>query len=249
MKLYAYCVCAGLETIAKPIAGVSGASVRLLKAEDLSLMVSDCESLPVSKDQAHLIREHAQAHAAVVRSVLEQTTPLPFRFGTLAAEPQLRSFIETHRLALTKKLEHVRGCVEMDLKIIWQRSDSSAGAVDAGAEENDKTGPGTTFLREKQQALAGPKQAAEQRTQLTKLLRRELGGILRDEAVSLRQSEAGLLSEVFHLVESSGIQQYKEKVTELLEKQPEIHFMISGPWPPYGFANMELEFDALFGVS
>jgi hypothetical protein len=52
-----------------------------------------------------------------------------------------------------------------------------------------------------------------------------------------------------HLVESSKIQQYREKMAEVLKKWPELHFMVSGPWPPYSFANIELEFKTQFGVS
>ena len=49
-------------------------------------------------------RENALAHAAVVRSVLDRTTPLPFRFGTIVTEQQLQSYLSTHRPALENKL-------------------------------------------------------------------------------------------------------------------------------------------------
>ena len=52
-----------------------------------------------------------------------------------------------------------------------------------------------------------------------------------------------------HLVERSKIGLYREKVAKLREERPELHFLMSGPWPPYTFANIELEFKSQFGVS
>jgi len=232
MKLYAYCLCADLDTFESSVSGVSGTAVRALKIDDVSVLVSDCEAVPPTK-------ENALAHAKVVRSVLGQTTPLPLRFGTVTTEQQLRTFVTTHKLTLAKKLADVRGCVEMDVKIIWQRSGSDASQPD------ETNGPGTAFLKEKQRELGGDKRLAE----LSSLLREELGSLIKDESTDLRPSDSTVLAAVFHLVENSKIQQYREKLAAVLEKRPELHFMVSGPWPPYSFANIELEFTSQFGVS
>ena len=232
MKLYAYCLCADLDTFESSVSGVSGAAVRALKIDDISVLVSDCETFAPTK-------ENALIHAAVVRSVLGQTTPLPLRFGTVTTEQQLRSFVTTHKLALAKKLAHVRGCVEMDVKVIWQRPGNNASQPDKAA------GPGTAFLKEKQRELGGDERLAE----LSSLLREELGGLIKDESTGLRPSDTSVLAAVFHLVESSNIQQYREKMAAVLQKRPDLHFMVSGPWPPYSFANIELEFTSQFGVS
>lgn len=236
MKLYVYCLCADLDTFDKPISGVSGAAVRVLKIDDVSVLVSDCETVPATQ-------ENALAHAAVVRSVLDRTTPLPFRFGTLTTDQKLRRFIATHKLALTNKLAHVRGCLEMNLKVILQRSGSNA------SESDQTAGPGTAFLKEKQRELVGDEKAAAQRTELSSLLQTELGALIKDQSMGLRPSETVVLAAVSHLVESSKIQQYREKMAEVLRQRPELHFMVSGPWPPYSFANIELEFTSQFGVS
>src|ERR1044071_270763 len=118
MKLYAYCLCADLDIFDNSVSGVSKAPVRVLKVDDISVLVSDCEAVPVTQ-------ENMLAHAAVVRAVFTRTTPVPFRFGTLATEQQLRSFITTNKRALANKLAHLRGCVEMDLKTTWQSSNPS----------------------------------------------------------------------------------------------------------------------------
>jgi hypothetical protein len=236
MKLYAYCLCADLDAVDKSVAGIFGTAVRVLKIEDVAVLVSECDAVSVN-------RENALAHAAVVRSVLNQTTPMPFRFGTLATEQQLRSFITTNKPAIAIKLAHLRGCVEMDLKTTWQRSESTPPKPDPAE------GPGTAFLKEKRRELFGDEQAAAQHKELSGLLRAELGSLIRDEKISLQPSDRAVIAKVFHLVESSEINEYRAKVRELLQKRPEMQLEVSGPWPPYSFANIELEFRSQIGVS
>ena len=231
MKLYAYCLCADLDTVDNSVSGVSGAAVRVLKIEDISVVVSDCEAVAVTQ-------ENMLAHAAVVRSVFTRTTPMPFRFGTLATEQQLRSFITTNKRALANKLAHLRGCVEMDLKTTWQSSDFSP------TKTNPAAGPGTAFLMEKRRELVGDEQA----TELSDLLRRELGSLIKDQKIGPAPEKTAPVK-VFHLVESSQIDEYRARLQEMREKRPELPLEVSGPWPPYSFANIELEFGSQFGVS
>jgi hypothetical protein len=228
MKLYVYCLCADLDTFDNSVFGVTGAVVRVLKIEDISVLVSDCEAVAATQ-------ENMLAHAAVVRSVCTRTTPVPFRFGTLATEPQLRSFITSNEVAIANKLAHLSGCVEMDLKIVWQSSNAAAARPDQPA------GPGTAFLREKRRELLGDDQTLAQRAELSSLLSEEPGNLVKEEKISLGSSENAWLARVFHLVEASKIKEYRQKMQALREQRPELQLEVSGPWPPYSFANIELE--------
>jgi hypothetical protein len=75
-----------------------------------------------------------------------------------------------------------------------------------------------------------------------------VSGLTRDEHLTVRSSERLVLSAA-HLVERVQLQHYREKVAEARENRPDLHFLTSGPWPPYSFANIELEFETQFGVS
>ncbi len=237
MKLYAYCLCADLDSFDDSVSGVSGAAVRVLQIGDVSVPVSDCETVPAT-------RENMLAHAAVVRSVFTRTTTVPFRFGTMATEQQLRSFVTNNKVAIANKFEHLRGCVEMNLKANWQSSESAEPR-----QPDPATGPGTAFLMEKRRELLGDEQAAAPRGKLSVLLRTELGSLIKDEKISLQQPEKAEPARVFHLVEALKIKEYREKVQELREKRPELELELSGPWPAYSFANIDLELPLHFGVS
>ena len=240
MKLYAYCLTKGLDTLDHAPLGISDAKVSLFKHEELGVLVSNSEI-----DVVRVTRDNALAHAAVVRSVLDRTTPLPFRFGTVVDEQQLKSYLTARKSALQTQLEHVRGCVEMNVKIIQQvQNDEPLLREHRLAPE----GPGTAFLAEKRREIIGDERKAEHAAELSTLVREALEGLIKDEQVTLRPSER-LAFAAAHLVERSTVQTYREKMSEALKRRPELHFLVSGPWPPYSFANIELEFLTQFGVT
>ena len=150
MKLYAYCLAADIEVLDNPAPGISGAPVRLLKTEGFSVLISDLEA-----DVVQVTRENALAHAAVVRSILDRTTPLPFRFGTLVTEQQLVNYVSARKPALETKLAEVRGCVEMSVKIIRPPS-----APEPEPTEDIHQGAGTSFLAQKRREILGGEQSA-----------------------------------------------------------------------------------------
>lgn len=230
MKLYAYCLTEGIDSLPESLNGINGAAVRLLNLNDFSLLVSEFvgDTVPVSRD-------NALAHAAVVRSVLDQTTPLPFRFGTLVTQQQLENYVTTGRDALRAKLELVRGCVEMSVKIIWDRPWTEEPAV----TEPDK--PGTAFLVEKRRELLGSETRAEEAKKIARWLTERLGEAVREKEFRTNSTDKLLLTAA-HLVERSRVDEYRSRLKNARLERPELHFLASGPWPPYSFANINLEF-------
>jgi Gas vesicle synthesis protein GvpL/GvpF len=239
MKLYVYCLVEDITTLDQPPHGISNAPVRTLPIDNLTVLVSDIDT-----DTVPITRDNALAHATVVRSVLRHTTPLPFRFGTLVTEQQLRSYISARKPALETNLELVRGCVEMSVKIIWKVSTNDEGEQPS----EEKQGVGARFLQERRQKMLGDEQRAAHAAEISAWLHESVTSLTRDERVTLRPSERLVLAAA-HLVERTKIKQYREKIVEARAKRPELHFLLSGPWPPYSFANIELEFKTQFGVS
>ncbi|HEU0252662.1 MAG TPA: GvpL/GvpF family gas vesicle protein [Pyrinomonadaceae bacterium] len=239
MKLYVYCVAEGVESIAETVRGVSNAPVRLLNIEGLAVLVSNLEA-----DTVPVNRENVLAHAAVVRSVMDSTTPLPFRFGTFVSEAQLRSYLETRKPALETKLAHVRDCVEMSVKIIWELTTEVPGEQQPLAAQVT----GTAFLAEKRREILGDERRSAAAKEISTWLHQSLSGLTRDEQVTVRPNEK-LVVAASHLVERPRVKQYQDKVAEVHESRPDLHFLLSGPWPPYSFVNIELEFKTQFGVS
>lgn len=238
MKLYVYCVAEDIDVLDDPVTGISGAPVHLLKTENFSVLVSDLDA-----DVVQVTRENALAHAAVVRSILSRTTPLPFRFGTLVTQQQLTNYLIARKPALETKLAEVRGCVEMSVKIIWDVSGTEPEPSDDSTQ-----GSGARFLKQKRREILGGERSAAEAETISTWLHGKVSGLTRDEQVTLRPSQRLVLAAA-HLVERGKIPQYRGKVAEARQDRPELHFLVSGPWPPYSFANIELEFKLQFGVS
>ena len=238
MKFYVYCLAENINNLATPVTGISRAKVELLKVDDFSLLVSEFDgdsALPVTRD-------NALAHAAVVSSVLSETTPLPFRFGTVSSEEKLRSYVTARREALKAKLAQVRGCVEMSVKIIWNVEEKDVKV------ESPEEGPGARFLKEKRLAILGGERRAEQAKQVASWLNEQVHALVRDEEVSLCPTEK-LIVAAAHLVPREGSAEYRARLGNARQMRPDLHFLVSGPWPPYSFCNIELEFKTRFGVS
>jgi hypothetical protein len=238
MKLHVYCVVEHTATFANPPHGIAGGAVRRVNTADVSFLVSDFpeRAVPVT-------RENALAHAAVIQSVLRETTPLPFRFGTLVTEQELENYVTAKRQALRSKLEQVRGCVEMNVKIISE-GEWIEEPLPAGTQEK----PGTAFLSEKRREILGGEARAEEAKRVTEWLQRQVATVAKATQITTSQTKALLLTAA-HLVERSRIDEFREKVTEARQQRPDLHFLTSGPWAPYSFTNMDLEFKTHFGVS
>jgi len=239
MKLYAYGLTEGIDSLPEPLNGINDAAVYIFKVGDFSLLVS-----AFSGDTVPVNRDNALAHAAVVRSVLDRTTPLPFRFGTVVTDRQLESYVRARREGLQAKLELVRGCVEMSVKIIWDR-----GRTEPAPANNHSEGtPGTAFLKEKRRELLGSEARAEEAKKIARWLEERLGDVVRDKTFKTN-STAKLLVSGAYLVDRGMMDRYRVALKNARLERPELHFLASGPWPPYSFANIDLEFKSQFGVS
>ena len=228
MKVYAYCLTEDIDALPETLQGVGGAEVRLFKTEGFSLLVSE-----FSGDAVPVNRENALAHAAVVRSVLDRSTPLPFRFGTLGTEEQLRSFVAARRAALVAKFALVRGCVEMNVKIISDREFVSE-AEDQLAEK-----PGTSFLLQKRREIVGSEARAAEAKSVAEWLEGVVGESVKETRIN-PDVKGKLLLAAAHLVERNLASAYRERLKGARGERPKLKFLISGPWPPYSFANIDL---------
>jgi hypothetical protein len=241
MKLYLYCLAekpaVKFAALAAPVVGISGANIEVIEVEGFSLLVSRFEG-----ESALVTRENVLAHDRVVRSVLNETTPLPFRFGSVVTEQQLASYLGTHRQNLEMKLAQVHGCLEMSVKIIWETDET-----ESGSNRND-SGPGAAFLHQKQREILGGERRAEQARQISSWLREEVEPLVRQEEVSLCPTEK-LIVAAAHLISRDRVTEYRDRLAEARKTRPELHFLVSGPWPPYTFSNIKLEFKTRFGVS
>jgi hypothetical protein len=241
MLYYLYCVARELPEFENSLLGVLDRHIELISFDEFVVVVSrvDDETLPVT-------RENVLRHEAVVRQTLVVTTPLPFRFGSTATTEGLHGFVDARRAGLIERLNALQGCVEMSVKVIWNKvSAESAVKPDPKLET---LGAGAAFLMSKREELLGDEKLGQQARELKEWIGRKLSSIVRSELVNVQPKEK-LVFAGSYLVERAGIAGFREKLAKAMSERPELHFLTSGPWPPYSFANIDLEFKTHFGVS
>ncbi|MDT5122289.1 MAG: hypothetical protein QOC96_1771 [Acidobacteriota bacterium] len=241
MSLYAYCLSDEVTALAlETIRGVAGATPILIEHEGLAAVVSDYEN-----DAVSVTRENVLAHERVVQQVLAQTTPLPFRFGTLASEARLRNYLATQKSALCTQLARVRGCVEMSVKVIrgTEAFESESTAQDSTTREEHQVaadlsgGAGTIYLHKKRREMMGDELLKERAEEIAGWLAERLASTVRESVVSVRPKEM-LIVAAAYLVEVARLEEYRERLRRARDERREIHFLTSGPWPPYSFSDL-----------
>lgn len=176
-------------------------------------------------------RESAVDHDRVVRRVLETTTPLPFRFGTLLAPKRLEEYVNFHRERLLESLAKVGGCVEMSFKAIRRGDDLEVASINEGST----VGPGTLFLNSKRATVSLRETSQAQAERFAHQLSTQLKGLLEDSVVKAGSSEGFFLT-AGHLIKRQNVSEYKRRVTEMYK--PDIEVLVSGPWAPYSFSEL-----------
>jgi Gas vesicle synthesis protein GvpL/GvpF len=242
MKLYAYCVVTN-GAIESDMAGLYERKVHSITSGNVTALVSefDGDIVPVAK-------KNVLVHQDVVRKVLETKTPLPFRFGTLVTEAQLKSYLESRQEALLRKLEAVQGCVEMSVKVIWQKSVTRESTDFSKDQTESIEGMGAAFLRKRREEIVGSQRLIEEANEIASWLRGLVEPVVRDAHFTVRPSDRLVLA-ADYLVEWPQLEPYRLTLQRARDERAHLHFLTSGPWPPYSFANIDLEFKTQFGVS
>jgi gas vesicle protein GvpL/GvpF len=242
MKFYLYCVSDANPTLKDELSGIDNQIVVVINNRRLFVVASkfESESVPVT-------RENVLQHESIVRNAFSVTTVLPFRFGTLVTESGLETYLEARESSLLERLEQVRDCVEMSVKIIWQNSSEGEDSTSV-VPDLDDVGAGTAFLMFKREELLGNDRIEQEARELEAWLGHGLRDIVRQEQITIEPKQRLVLS-ASYLVERARLTDYRRELGRLQAERTNLHFLSSGPWPPYTFANIDLEFGTHFGVS
>jgi hypothetical protein len=95
--------------------GVNGRPVYLVPQGPIAAVVSDIAERRIRPERRNLV-----AHHAVVKRLMEAVTVLPVAFGTIAGgQKAVLKILKDNSGAFAAQLDHVRGRVEMGLRVSW----------------------------------------------------------------------------------------------------------------------------------
>lgn len=175
-------------------------------------------------------------HTNVVETAMLAGPVVPSSFATLAAdEAALDALIEAHAGVLTAALDRLDGCVEVSLRVVRVMATPvlAPGGDGSGGVPVDRLDPAVVVA----QRAARAQTEAEARRDA--LLYDVIRGAIEGSCEDLQVHPSPGPNVVLHaacLVERALLDVLRRQVRELAGRYRELHFVCTGPWPPYHFA-------------
>lgn len=178
-------------------------------------------------------------HQRVVETVMAEAPVLPARFATIFEnDDALADLLEERRAVLAEELERLRGCVELSVRAVRLLTPAASAAATSGdgagsLHAADRLDPAVAIAR---RAAAQQRAAALRHAeQVAGRLDGALGPYCLDQRVQLGDGAATVV-QASYLVDRKRLPALQVALTRLAEEFRHLHFLNSGPWPPYHFA-------------
>ena len=94
MNFYLYCLSEKLSEFDCSTPGILDQLVEIISFDEIDIVASQ-----LGKPTIPATRENVLRHESVVRKVLVEKTPLPFRFGTIVGKEGIEGFVKGRRSA------------------------------------------------------------------------------------------------------------------------------------------------------
>jgi hypothetical protein len=245
--IYVYAITAQPEVRWPALRGLEGAPVFGLRYGDLAAAVSRVSREPIPATEDNVWR-----HETVVESMMTSRTVLPVRFGTvLNGGHAVQDVMTEHYDDFASDLNRLHGRVELGLRVLDQAEREGASPSPCrrgGAEEAEQPaaeaerpayGTGRAYLlargeeerRERSAHEQGEALAAEVHAPLDRLAALSRHRVL---------ATPHMLLTAAYLLDRAAVAAFRQEVETLGQDYPHLHFLCTGPWPPYSFVTTDV---------
>ena len=164
----------------------------------------------------------------IVRMLAERTTAiLPARFGTTVADVhEIQQLLHARQRPLARALGHVRGRAQMTVRLMLEPAIDSPEPRAVDASRVNAMGRGAAYLRQRAADAARSREIPAFQT-----VRASVQRFIRDEQVEKRKD----IATVYHLIPRASAASYR-RTLETAARESGLRIIVSGPWPPYAFA-------------
>jgi hypothetical protein len=217
--LYVYAITDTRSEPGRP--GLHGAPVRAFGAEPPFAMASEHRD-----SLGHPDEEDLWAHERIIEDLMDRSTVLPMRFGSMVPdEASLLKILGERRGEFERLIGRIRGRVELSVRaqVIADHPvpAQSAALADAG-------GPGTAYLLER-------REIQERADDAVARIHEPLARLARESA----RKTGGLRPGAFkgaYLVDRDRVEEFRARVGQLTDEIEGARIVCTGPWPPYSFS-------------
>ena len=181
----------------------------------LAAIVSDHDGRALEPTAAALT-----AYERTVRRLMDLGAILPAHFGSvLADENAVRALLRRRVKDLLARLGRVRGAVEIGLRVSWR--DDPATALDL------RPPSGTSYLRGRLELRQSARRVASELAPLTSLARGSRRALVPRPDLPVLDA---------YLVDRGRVREFVAMVEQLDDWMEDVELVLTGPWPPYSFA-------------
>jgi hypothetical protein len=203
--------------VAENVTVVLEPELHLIKAAGLAAIVKVCTT-EISRESAVVL-----AYGEKISQIHQQATLIPIRYGSvLANEANVIQHLQNHVSHYHARLLALADCEEMGIRLLLPITEDHLA----------KTSSGQAYLLARKRAYAVPESTEQQAT----LLNKELAGLYRQHCAELSLFNGQRTYLLSYLVSRSDLPAFRDCLHTLAEGIKQSRF-ISGPWPPYSFAN------------
>lgn len=190
--------------------------------------------------------ENAMQYAKVIEELHQHYDLLPARYGTVMETiDAVVCMLEKHRKELEENLQRVKNKEEFSLKVFWDYKKGSE-AIRMKPEHNRtdvRISPAgekesAAYLFEKIKAYRFENALLEYAEQLCEEIRRATEAFNPDIKFKKLPSQSLLVDAVF--LQKKGLKaDFIQSVNRINERHENFRFLLTGPWPPYSFADIK----------
>ena len=195
--------------------------------------------------------ENVLRHERIVEQLMHRFTLLPVRFGTvLADDREVEALLAARYAAFQRNLQRVANRVELGILVLW-RDEEIRREIEVASPLDERNraevalaGPGRNYLLKRMQEQVVIEEMRRRAIDLSETIHRTLLAYA-SEGMCDSFVSPSLVMRAHYLVERARGEQFRQVVAGL-ESEPRdskgtgIHFLCSGPWPPYNFIDQEL---------
>lgn len=236
--IYAYCIIDSSEQLNGSISGLEGASVYNIPYNDIGIVSSDLSGKVVTDENT------VMTHEKVIETLMEKYTVLPMRFHTVFRKEE-NVILMMQRLydEFQINLQRLCGKVEIGLKVLWNGKEVKARIIegmngDGSIRQTNGASPGRNLLEEKLIEYRVDNAFNQEADRSIEGINNMLNGYIADRSYKRLQTE-NLLLDAAYLVEKERIAHFREIFGKIQAKYCDFRYLLSGPWPPFSFVNIE----------
>jgi Gas vesicle synthesis protein GvpL/GvpF len=216
--IYLYAICPAGAAAPPRRRGLGGARLATVPCGELTVLCSRHRTLRPEPTPRQVM-----AHERVVEAAMERGPALPLRFGTqLAATDALPAALEPRSDELLRALERVSGRVELAVRAFPEHDEPAPAPAGRGASR------GRDYLLAR---VARHRQAER----VTDALHPPLEALAAGAVMRERPAPPALLV-ASYLVDERAVAAFRARAAEIADRLDGARVVVTGPLPPYSFA-------------